>query len=208
MTTRVLLVRHAEPADDARGRCYGALDVPLSPLGRRAAAALAAGLASVPLAAVYTSPRARALDTARLAAELRGLEPVALAALRELDFGELEGQSYEDIARARPALYRAWMERPTAVRFPGGEGYPDLRERVVAALGEIRARHAGATVAVVAHGGVVRAALADALAMPDEAIFRLAVDYCSVSVVDWLDGTPVVRLVNGRAADAIASVAM
>src|SRR5205814_3693793 len=98
---------------------------------------------------------------------------VALAALAELDFGELEGRRYDEIARDRPELYRQWMEAPTTVRFPGGESYADLRARVTAALAELRARHEGGVFALVAHGGVLRAALAEALALPDEAIFRL-----------------------------------
>ena len=88
------------------------------------------------------------------------------------------------------------------MRFPGGESYEDLRERPVAAAAELRARHAGGTVAVVTHGGVVRAVLADALGLPSAAIFRLDVGYARVSVVDWFDGdAPVVRLVNGTAGD-------
>ena len=88
------------------------------------------------------------------------------------------------------------------MRFRGGEGFEDLRERAVAAAAELRARHDGGRVAVVTHGGVVRALLADALGLPSAAIFRIDVGYARVSVVDWFDGdAPVVRLVNGAAGD-------
>jgi alpha-ribazole phosphatase len=190
--TRLLVLRHAEPADDAHGRCYGTLDVGLSERGRERARALAGRLERP--AAVYASPRIRAVETAELAF---GVRPIPDERLRELDFGDFEGRTYDDIEHAHPELYRRWMETPTQVEFPGGESYALLRRRVLAALGEIRARHPAETVAIVAHGGVVRAILADALAMPDEAIFRLDQPYCSVSVVDWLDGTPIVRSVNG-----------
>jgi broad specificity phosphatase PhoE len=194
-TTRAYLVRHAEPAETARGRCYGTLDVELSDAGRATAAGLGRAFARVELAAVYSSPRSRALETAKALAPA----PVALEALRELEFGELEGRAYDEIAAERPELYRCWMEAPTTVTFPGGEGWPDLRLRVVECLAELRARHAGEAFAVVAHGGVLRAALAEALALRDDAIFRLALDYACISVVDWLDSTPLVRLVNGAA---------
>jgi len=115
--------------------------------------------------------------------------------LREIDFGSFEGRSYEEIERTEPELFRAWMETPTEVRFPGGESYADVRERAVAAYDEIRARHECAV--VVSHGGVIRAGLAAWLGMPDEAIFRLGQRYCGLSIVDWVDETPVVRLVNG-----------
>ncbi len=192
--SRVVLLRHAEPEDDARGRCYGSLDVGLSPDGHARAARLAEELRDLPLDAVYASPRRRALDTAAPIAAAHGLAPRVDDRLRELDFGELEGRLYDEIAASEPELYAAWMATPTSVRFPGGESFADLRERALAACGEIRRRHACAL--VVTHGGVVRAALAEWLAMPPEAIFRLDQSYGGVTVVDWLDEAPLVRVLN------------
>jgi alpha-ribazole phosphatase len=195
MTTRLVLVRHAEPEDDARGRCYGTLDVGLSPQGEEHALRLAEALASLAYEVVYTSPRVRSVKTARPVAAARGLTPVVETDLREIDFGRLEGRTYEEIERSEPELFRAWMERPTRVRFPEGESYDDLRVRAERVLDEIRARHSCAV--VVTHGGVVRAGLAAWLRMPGEAIFRLDQRYCGITIVDWLDGTPIVRLLNG-----------
>jgi alpha-ribazole phosphatase len=195
MSTLVLL-RHTEPEEDAHGRCYGTLDVGLSPAGHAHARRLADELADLTLDAVYASPRRRALDTAAPIAASHGLQPAADERLRELDFGELEGRTYEDIAASLPDLYAAWMTAPTTVRFPGGESYADLRERAVAACDEIRRRHAHAL--VVTHGGVARAVLAASLGMPAEAIFRLDQSYGGLSIVEWIDETPVVRLVNRR----------
>ncbi|MGH2995110.1 MAG: histidine phosphatase family protein [Gaiellaceae bacterium] len=193
-----MLVRHAEPDPAVRGRCYGALDVSLSPEGRRRARVLAEALEGHSLAAVYASPRRRALETARPIAAAHGLTTVVDEDLRELDFGELEGRTYEEIAVAHPALYAAWMHQPTEVRFPGGESYQDLRRRVSRALAQLRARHTGDAVAVVAHGGVNRVVLAEALALPPEAVFRLGQDPGAVSVVDWMADLPLVRLVNAQ----------
>jgi broad specificity phosphatase PhoE len=192
--TRLLLIRHGRPAEDARGRCYGRLDVGLSPAGLAEAAELGRALT---VATIVSSPARRALETAAALGA-----PEVDERLRELDFGELEGRTYDEIERERPELFARWMETPTEVRFPGGEGFEDLRERAVAAAAELRVRHAGGTVAVVTHGGVVRALLADALGLPSAAIFRLDVGYARVSVVDWFDGdAPVVRLVNGAVGD-------
>jgi alpha-ribazole phosphatase/probable phosphoglycerate mutase len=193
--TRVLLIRHGEPEDDARGRCYGRLDVRLSDDGR----AHARQLSDLASDVVYTSPRRRARETA----ELLGAALVD-ERLRELDFGELEGRTYDEIASEHPDLYRRWMEEPTRVCFPGGEGFDDLRARACSALAEIRGAHDGATIAVVTHGGVIRAALADVLGLPAERIFAFDVAYCSVSVIDWLGEHAIVRLVNGTGADVPA----
>jgi alpha-ribazole phosphatase len=194
--TRLLLVRHCETEAAMRGRCYGRLDVPLSPEGRRQAEALESALADVPLAAVYASPLARALDTAAAIAARHGLEAMAVDGLRELDFGVLEGLAYDEIRAERPGLYREWMEAPASVRFPGGESFGDLRARVLPAVSELRGRHEGEVVALVAHGGVVRVVLADALGLEDGAVFRLGQSPGGLTVVDWTGGAPVVPLVN------------
>jgi broad specificity phosphatase PhoE len=181
---RLLLVRHCEPVPESRGRCYGSLDFGLSEAGHTAARQITSPW---PLDTVVSSPRRRALETAAsLAADVRVDDR-----LRELDFGELEGLTYEEVERTQPELYAQWMDAPTTVRFPGGESYADLRARVLEAIEDLEG-----TVAVVTHGGPIRAILAHCLRMPDDAIFRLAIDYGSRSVVEWLDGVPVVRAVN------------
>jgi alpha-ribazole phosphatase len=192
--SRLVLIRHAEPDESVRGRSYGSLDVPLSAAGRQQAEALVQALEDVEIDAIFTSPLRRARETAAPLATARRLQPVAHEGLRELSFGELEGRTYADIERERPELYESWMTDPTGTRFPGGETFAELRERALAAAAEVRASHN--TAAVVAHGGVTRAILADALAMPDEAIFRLDQPYGAISVVDWIDGAAVVRAVN------------
>jgi broad specificity phosphatase PhoE len=191
-----VLVRHLDPDESVRGRAYGALDAPLAPAARRRAELLARQLEVLPLAAVYSSPLRRARDTAAPIAARHGLVPVTHDGLREIEFGELEGRLYEEIEVGWPELFRSWMEEPTRTRFPGGESFADLRARVLAASDEIRGRHTGATIAVVAHGGVTRTVLAAALTMPDEALFRLDQCYGGVSVVDWFGDVPLVRLVN------------
>jgi len=196
--TRLLLVRHAQPTEEASGRCYGRLDIGLSVGGRQQAKLLAHTLNSIAVSAIYASPRRRAVETAIPLAMVHGLTPIVEEALRELDFGDFEGQPYEEIARSHPELYRQWMETPTLVQFPGGESYPRLRERTLQTINAIRAHHPGQTTVVVTHGGVLRATLADCLSMPDEAIFRLEQSYGAISIVDWIDSVPVVRLLNGQ----------
>lgn len=194
--TRLVLVRHAETEDAARGLCVGRLDVPLGKAGRRQAEVLASALADPPLAAVYTSPLSRARDTAGPLGAAHGVEPVVVPELVELDFGELEGMPFERIEAERPALFRAWMETPDEVRFPGGESLADLRARVLPVVRRLRGRHEGGAVAVVAHAGVLRVVLADALGLAGGAVFRLDQSPGGVSVVDFLGPTPVVRAVN------------
>jgi alpha-ribazole phosphatase len=190
--SRLILVRHCEPQEDARGLCYGRLDIGLSDAGRQHAERLATSLRQHDWDAVYSSPRLRARETAVAV----NRDVVIDDDLREIDFGDLEGRSYDEIAETDPELYRAWMERPTTVHFPGGESFAELKVRALEALDRIRAAHGAAV--VVTHGGVLRAGLAAWLGMPDEAIFSLDQRYGGVTIVDWLDGVPLVRLMNGE----------
>jgi alpha-ribazole phosphatase len=196
--SRLILIRHAEPVEDARGLCYGSLDFGLSPSGHAHARRIAAAFqgAAAEYVAVYASPRRRARETAEPLAGARGLDVVVDDDLREIDFGDFEGRRYEEIEAAEPMLYRAWMDSPTTVRFPGGEGYADVRVRALRAFERIRCAHASAI--VVTHGGVIRAGLAAWLGMPAEAIFRLDQSYGGLTVVDWLEGVPLVRVMNGE----------
>jgi broad specificity phosphatase PhoE len=187
--SRLVLVRHAEPA--LQGVCYGSLDPELSARGLEQAAALADNLRSEQFDVVVASPRTRAVQTATAL----GLPVATDERLRELDFGSFEGRTYEELERSESELFRAWMETPTQVRFPGGESYADLRDRAVAALDELRARHDSAL--VVTHGGVIRAGLATWLELPDHAIFRLDQRYCGMSIVEWLGDEPVLRILSG-----------
>ncbi len=194
--TRVVLCRHGEPEAAASGRFCGALDVGLSPRGEAQARALSALDADV----LYTSPARRCLETARPVASRLAVEPIVEPRLRELEFGELEGVPYDEAAERWPEVYDEWLRTPTGVRFPGGERYAELRSRACEALAEIVRRHDGATAAVITHAGVIRALLADVLSLPDEALFRVDQRYGAVNVFEWLEGTAVVRLVNGSPA--------
>ena len=192
---RLIFVRHAEPDDSVRGRIYGRLDPGLSELGRSHAVELAATLAGEPIAAVYSSPQARALATAAPLARRLGLEPIVEPELREIDFGSLEGLTPAE-AVARHPVEAAWAVAPAAATFPGGESVAALRERATGAARRIAGRHPNETVAVFGHAVVIRAILGDALAIDPDALFRLDQSYGGISVVEWFDGNPLVRVVN------------
>lgn len=194
--TLLWLLRHPEPEASARGLCYGSLDVALSPKGIQQAHALAAALAKEPFAAIYTSPRQRCRQAARILAAGRACPLDTVAALRELDFGELEGRTYDEISTTYPDVYRQWMERPTETQFPGGESFHDMRARVVAATQELRSRHAGQSIALVTHGGVIRILLADALGIEAANIFRIAQRYGALNAIRYFEETAMVDLMN------------
>src|SRR5262245_21580783 len=128
--TTVWLVRHALPEGN-NGRCYGRLDVPLSPDGIAQAQRIANQLVHEPIAHVYSSGLRRAIETARILAEPHSLTVQIMDDLREIDFGDLEGMTYEEIEKRYPDVFQSWMEHPTETQFPNGESFNQMRARAL-----------------------------------------------------------------------------
>lgn len=184
MPTTIYLVRHGSVVGAETRRFIGHLDVPLSPRGEREAAALALRLASVKLAAVYSSDLSRARRTAEILTGPHRLAAVAVPALREFAMGRWEGLTAAEIRALDPAAFDAWMADVGRFQFPGGESLGDVSARVWPALEAIEARHAGGAVLVVAHGGPNRIVLCRALGVPVERILSLGQDYAALSVME------------------------
>lgn len=154
--TTLLLIRHGETAWNAEHRIQGRLDVPLSTTGIWQAGRLAQRLTGEALDAVISSDLARAWMTGAPLAEARGLAMATEPRLRERSFGLFEGKTLDEIAAEHPDEFAAWRARDVDWRIPcGGESGAEFIARVLEALGEIAAVHAGSTVAVVTHGGVL-----------------------------------------------------
>lgn len=195
--TRLILMRHGQPEDHIHGRCYGNLDVNLSECGERQVLGKLDLLRSLVPKIIYTSPAKRASASAhRVAGELK--LPIQMADdLREIHFGSFEGLAFDEIQRKHPSEYALWMEKPTEIRFPGGESFDDLSARVETFLRRLLEIHRSQTVLVVSHAGVNRAILAKALGLSASNIFQIDQSYAGISVIDYFENTTLVRLVNG-----------
>ncbi len=153
------LVRHGESQANRTGCFAGQTDIPLTDCGCAQAQRVAEFFRTVPLEAVYASGLSRAVDTARPTADSHGLPVISVPELREIYAGEWEGLPFEELPRRFPADYRVWKEDIGAVRCTGGESMAEVAARAGAALQAIAQSHPHGPVAVVSHGGVLRAVL-------------------------------------------------
>jgi broad specificity phosphatase PhoE len=129
---------------------------------------------------VIASPLARARESAAVLAEPWSLAVEAEPRLAEMDFGEWDGRTWDDIEQEDGGRLAEWMAAWVSVAAPGGESFADVAARVSAWAGELpRAESA----LVVAHAGSIRALLCTLLELPLEAAFRLRVDHARVSAV-------------------------
>lgn len=152
-------VRHGETDYNAQFRYQGLVDMPLNARGYDQVRSGAEALQDIPLVKIYSSPLSRALESARLVAELHGLPVRTLDWLTELDHGELEGCNKEESDARFPGLHATWSATPEKVKFPGGESLEDVALRCAGGLAGVAKADAGRTVAMVTHQvviGVVR----------------------------------------------------
>jgi probable phosphoglycerate mutase len=150
-----LLVRHGQTDENAKGVLQGQQDTQLNDLGRAQADAIAARLATFEphLTALVSSDLARAFDTARAIARELGLDIRVDARWRERSFGAFEGKTLSEAD--------IWRAAAGSSDLPGAEPMSALRERVVEAIADVvRVHRSDQCVAVVTHGGTMRAALA------------------------------------------------
>ncbi|HUT75473.1 MAG TPA: histidine phosphatase family protein [Armatimonadota bacterium] len=192
------LLRHGETAWNREEVFRGRADVPLNERGRAQAAAIADALAHQPLAAVYASPLQRALQTAQPVAAACGLEVQVDQRLTDLDFGDWEGVPLREAPERWPELFARWKREPGGVVFPGGEGLPVVRERAMAAIAEIAARHRGETAAVVSHRVVTKVALLAMLGLDESHFWRIRQDNGCLNRVERGDDGWVVVTINDR----------
>ncbi|MCB0135537.1 MAG: histidine phosphatase family protein [Caldilineaceae bacterium] len=163
--TTVLLCRHGESQWNHAGRIQGqAPDAPgLSSRGREQARLLAERMRSAGVDALVTSDLLRAVETAGFVSRALGLHPVEDSRWREIDLGEWQGLTREEVAERWPETQEA-VSRGEDPPRGGGETYAQLTARTLNAIADVAQRHAGQTVCVVTHGGNVRAAI---VALPD-----------------------------------------
>jgi len=145
-------VRHGATDWNLAGRCQGATDRELNPVGIRQAEEIAAALSREPIHAVYSSHLKRARQTAALIGDRHHLPVMIEEDIRELDHGELEGLTFTEIKETYPEFLKRWRSEPAEIQVPGGERLADVAARSWSGLNRIVAGHsAGDAIVVVSH---------------------------------------------------------
>ena len=182
---RLFLLRHAQTVWNQERRYQGWTDSALTDLGRSQAEAAAKALGAEPLVAVYASTLIRARDTAAAIAAPHGLPVLEDADFREMAFGAWEGLTLDEARAKDPEGYRVWTETPELFTAPGGETLADVRHRVLAALGRLRAAHEGKSVCLVAHGLSARVIILEALDLPLSRVWSIHLASTGISELEF-----------------------
>jgi probable phosphoglycerate mutase len=197
--TLVLLVRHGQTPTTGKvlpGRTPGLL---LAEKGQRQAEAAAERIAALQtakrrIAAVYASPLERTQQTAAPIAKALGLRVRRNQGLLEADFGEWTGAELKKLYK-KPE-WRTVQRNPSGFRFPGGESFTEMQQRITGAIARLVERHPGQTVVAVSHADPIKAAIAHAMGTHLDLFQRIVVSPCSITAIAYSGGGPVVLTVN------------
>ncbi len=195
--TRLCLVRHGETAWNAEGRVQGQLDIPLNDMGQKQARAVGAVLGREKFDAIYSSDLQRVMQTAAPAAKALGMAPVLDARLRERHYGMFETLTYVEVKEKHPEEYARFHRKDLDYDFRTGESLRIFNERSLTSVGEIAAQHAGGSVLVFTHGGVLEMVYRHAknaglssprdFEIPNAAINRVEIAAGAWQVLQWAE---------------------
>lgn len=186
--TTVLVVRHGRTALNAQGRFRGLADPPLDEVGLAEAeeAAGSIGARSVSdrsIAAIATSPLARARQTAESIGLVIGREPFVMRELLDLDHGAWEGLTADEAHARDPLEYQRFRDDPRASRPPDGEPLAEVEHRMRAAVASLAARYPGEEVVAVSHEIPIRLLLSGLRDVDGRGVWAFDLPTASISAV-------------------------
>ncbi|MDP3135645.1 MAG: histidine phosphatase family protein [Burkholderiaceae bacterium] len=195
--TELILIRHGETDWNRELRFQGHVDVPLNALGQEQAHRLGERLAGATVHKLYCSDLLRTRQTALPASQRLALDSVSDPALREQNFGLVDGMRVDDIKSQYPHAWEGWLRFNEDYAMPQGESTRQFHARVMDAIRRLGVTHPGQTLLVVTHGGVLDMVYRTALALglngprqtqiPNAGLNRVRLREGGIDILDWAD---------------------
>jgi alpha-ribazole phosphatase len=189
-------VRHGNTRGNSAERFWGHTDVELSAAGIGQAERLRDRLANEEIDAIYSSDLRRASATAEIIASRHQLAVVSCPELHEIDFGKVEGLTFEEIGRLYPELVKSWPTRDLTFKFPDGESVGDLNNRVTRFLDRLEKHAPEETVLIVAHSGVLRLLICHLLGLEPWHWRQFRTDLASLSILETYPQVAILNSLN------------
>lgn len=184
----IILVRHGQTQWNVGEKFRGRVDLELNETGIKQAELLAEYLADTRIDAVYSSPLKRTLKTSEIVARRHNLKVETRHELIDLDYGEWQGLSHEEVKDKYKELYLDWLYRPETIRLPGGESLEDVRKRAKVVIDEITSRTGDFTVLLMTHRVVGKVLICALLGLDNSRFWNIRLDNCGVTTFRHADG--------------------
>ena len=196
--TRLYLARHGQVVGFDKLTANGHTDIDITETGVTQMNTLAERLRLVELNAIYATGLTRTEKGARIIGQYHSIPIISKTELKEIFFGDWEGMPLEEIEKKYPGELDKRFADIAGYRPPGnGENMEDVSKRVLNCLREIIRKHEGKNILLLAHGGVNRLVLCDALGIKIASLFNIQQDYGCLNIIDYYPENVLVRLVNG-----------
>ncbi|MDD4924565.1 MAG: alpha-ribazole phosphatase [Dehalococcoidales bacterium] len=190
---KLYLVRHGQTDLNKFRRFQGRIDVPLNETGMQQSQKLAVRLSSEPFDRIYVSPLARARQTAEIIHNSNNVDITISADLVEMDFGLLEGKTYEEIIE----IFPDWNPSVFDFNFAGGENLDSLAIRIKSFLDNIlKNRDESLNMLIISHSGCLRVILCLLLDIDVNKWWQFKIDVASLTIVDNVTQGAVLSLLN------------
>jgi probable phosphoglycerate mutase len=181
----IILVRHGQTEWNRVERFRGRADIPLNETGLAQAEATGNRVAQEwKPAAIYSSPLSRSVKTAEAIASHFSLPVQIYPGLADIDYGQWQGLTPEEVRERWPELLDAWYHKPQTVQIPGGESLEDLRIRGMTAVIELSAKHAGSTILLVGHTVINRIILLGIMGLGNDRFWHIGQDTCAINAFE------------------------
>ena len=194
--TRLYLVRHGELVTSKEWRYVGQMDVGLNETGKKQIQNLFSRLSSEQIEMIFSSDLTRTIESAEIIGNKLEIINEPISELREINLGVWEGLTLEEIEESFPEDLVKRSEDIKDFRIINGESFSDVKKRVIPKLKDIIEGNVSKRILVIAHGGVNRIIIADALGLNINNIPRLEQNYACLNIIDYYKSGPVVRLIN------------
>ena len=189
-------MRHSNTELNCGERYWGHSDVELSAAGLRQAERLRDRLATEKIDTIYSSDLQRASVTAKIIASRHQLDIITCAELQEINFGELEGLTFDEISRLYPEVAKLREARSPKLKYPGGESPDQFNNRVSKFLGRLENHAPEETILVVAHSGVLRTLVCQLLGIGLRYRWQFRLDLASLSIIETYPQEAILSLLN------------
>lgn len=193
---KLILVRHGETLWNKEGRVQGSSDIPLSVVGFDQAQKLALSIQDINIKAIYSSPIKRAYQTAQMIHEIHNVPIYLEPGLMEMDQGDFEGLTFQELKRSGKDFLERWMEDPAAVTMPNGESLAGLQKRAWPVVENIIDRNENAL--IVSHNFTIAVLLCRIQNIGLSQFRKVCVGTASKTFVSFQNGAASIDLLNDR----------
>ena len=172
------------------------MDLEMNDVGILQAQSAANKLADWEISASYSSPLKRALRTAEIIATPHRLRVQRSDELIDINFGEWQGLSPQEVEAGYSNLYQLWLSEPHRVTFPRGESLQDVRQRIESLVGKVLVEHQEESIILVSHQVVCKVFLCFVLGLDNSHFWQVDQDICAINVFETRGNILTITLAN------------